>query len=95
MPLSDNRKVLFIPSLRNNLFSLTAETARGSELTNRGNVLVLKMPDLSEIIFDCLMKSKMGCVVGIDVTVDKDDLIKMSRDRFHQACGHQWGGFWM
>ena len=56
---------------------------------------MLKMPDPSEIIFDYLMKSKMGCVavavirpVGIDVTVDKDDLIKMSRDRFHQACGH-------
>ena len=57
------------------------------------------MPDLSEIVFDYLMNSKMGHVagaiirpVGIDVTVDKDDLIMMSRDKFHQACGHQWGG---
>ena len=29
--------------------------------------------------------------LGIDVTVDKDDLIKMSTDQFHQACFHQWG----
>ena len=45
------------------------------------------------------MDSKLCCVagavirpLGIDVTVDKDDLIEMSRDKFHQACGHQWGG---
>ena len=89
-------QVLFIPSLRNNLFSLTAEMARGSELMNRGNVLVLKMPNPSEIVFDHLMNSKLGYVagalirpVGIDVTVDKDDLIKMSREKFHQACRHQ------
>ena len=80
-------KVLHIPSLRNNLFSITAETVRGAELTNRGKVSMLKMPDLNEIVFDCLMDSKLGHVVGavirplgIDVTVDKDDLIKMSRD---------------
>ena len=29
-------KVLHIPTLRNNLFSLTAETAKGVELTNGG-----------------------------------------------------------
>ena len=28
-------QVLFIPSLRNNLFSLTAEIARGAELSNK------------------------------------------------------------
>ena len=81
------------------MFSLTAEMARGAELTNKGNVSVLKMPDLNEIVFDHLMDDKLGYVagavirpLGIDVTVDKDDLIKMSRDEFHQACGHQWGG---
>ena len=49
--------------------------------------------------FDYLMDDKLGYMagavirpLGIDVTVDKDDLIKMSRDQFHQACGHQWGG---
>ena len=54
---------------------------------------MLKMPDPSEIVFDHLMKSKMGHVagaiigpMGIDVTVDKDDLIKTSRDWFHQLC---------
>ena len=77
-------KVLFIPTLRNNLFILTAEMARGAELTNKGNVSVLKMPDSNEIVFDHLMDSKLGYVagavirpLGIDVTVDKDDLIEL------------------
>ena len=59
---------------------------------------MLKIPDPNEIVFDYLMDSKLGYVLGavirplgIDVTVDKDDLIKMSRDQFHQACG-QCGG---
>ena len=89
-------KVLHIPTLKNNLFSLTVETASGAELSNPGKLLVLKMPDPNEIGFDHLMDSKLGYMVGvvirplvIDVTVDKDDLIKMSRDQFHQACGHQ------
>ena len=80
------------------MFSLTAEMAKGAELSNPGKVLVSKMPDLSEIVFDHLMDSKLGHVAGavtrplrIDVTIDKDDLIKMSRDEFHQACGNQWG----
>ena len=30
--------------------------------------------------------------LGIDVTIDKDDLIKMSREKFHQVSGHPWGG---
>ena len=35
-------KVLCIPTLRNNLFSLTAETTKGAELSYQGKVLVLK-----------------------------------------------------
>ena len=69
---------------------------------NKGNVSVSKMPDLNEIVFDHLMDGKLGHVeravirpLGIDVTVEKDDLIKMSKEKFHQACGHQWEGSWM
>ena len=43
-------KVLCIQSLRNKLFRLTTEIARGAELTNQGKVLVLKMPDPNEIV---------------------------------------------
>ena len=42
-------KVLHIPSLKNNLFSITAEMVRGAERMNRGKVSVLKMSDLNEI----------------------------------------------
>ena len=67
-----------------------------------GKVPVPKMPDLREIVFDYMIDSKIGYVVGmvirplgIDITIDKDDLIKTSRDEFHQACRHQWEGHWM
>ena len=91
-------EVLCIPRVWNNLFSLTAEIGRGAQLTNRGKVLVLKFPDHNEFVFDCLIHNTTGYVtgamtspVGIDITIDKDDLIKTSRDEFHKVCGHQWG----
>ena len=30
--------------------------------------------------------------VGIDQTVDKDDLVKINKGYFHQVCGHQHEG---
>ena len=88
---------LCVPCLRKNLFSLTAEISRSTQLTNRGKILVLKLPEHNEFSFDYLICNGTGYMVGavmrsvwIDITVDKDDLIKMARDDFHMTCGHQW-----
>ena len=40
--------VLWIPDLRNNLFSITKEITRGAKLVNKETTLVLKYPDGEE-----------------------------------------------
>ena len=68
-------------------------------MKNEDQILVLEYPDGTELRFDYIMKSANGFIagiilklVGIDQTIDKDDLIKINKGYLHQVCGHQHEG---
>ena len=65
-------------------------------MRNEDLILVLEYPDGTELRFDYIMKSASGFTAGvilkpveIDQTVDKDDLVKINKEYFHQVCGDQ------
>ena len=51
----DLEDVLWIPDLRNNLFSITKEITKGAKLVNKEKTLVLKYPDGEEVLFDYML----------------------------------------
>ena len=86
--------VLYVPTLRHNLYSITKGIANGGILSNDSDVLTLKFKDYS-IRFDYKIKTKSGHVmaavlqpIGILEDVNKDDLEPMDINEFHRMT-HQ------
>ncbi len=83
--------VMYVPTLRHNLFSITKGIANGGTLSNEGDVLTLKFKDYT-IRFDYKIKTKSGHImaaiinpIGIMQDVHRDDLEPVDINVFHQT----------
>ena len=91
--------VLLAEELRNSLISVTKLLKDGGKVENDGKIMIVTDKNGKEIKFDYLLETANGYVggaillpIGIDETVDKSDLERMNRNKFHEMSTHQWSG---
>ena len=85
-------EVLYVPELKNNLFSITRELSNGAKIKSSGEVVRLIYPNGRELVFDYKMKTKKGYVAAVLIKPNGAPKLqcdrKMNIMRFHNISGH-------
>ena len=76
------RDVKYAPEMFTNLFSVLTAITNGWNLTNKGKSLVLQKDGI-EIIFDTVIRSGNGIIVGTEFTVPKPDTVLLTHQELH------------
>ena len=87
--------VIYVPGLRNNMYSINQAIKEGAQIYNEGDLYILKFKDY-ELRFDYQMKTKKGHVMcalfyptGICANLDRDKAKKQHVNIFHQQINHR------